>query len=133
MDIKQLEESFQDLQKYSDTQFHTVNELKQEINKLQSENSSLKLMLEGNLPSLELSSGHIGISNEQLICESQIYILKERAMQKELNADETRRFSILFDVLEKIKKAAQYTPDANIQKMSDAEILQLVSIDGTTK
>lgn len=70
---------------------------------------------------------NIGITNEQLICESQIYILKERAMQKELNADEVRRFSILFEVLEKIKKSTENVQDIGIQQMSTEEILKLVS------
>lgn len=133
MKIKELESSFKELQKYSDAQFQTVNELQKEIDRLNSENRSLKQMLEGSLPSLGFRPGQLGISNEQLICETQIFILKERATKGELNADEVRRFASLFEVLEKIKKAAQYTPDASIQKMSDAEILQLVTSDGTTK
>lgn len=133
MDIKELESSFKDLEQYSDKQFTVINELNQEISRLKSENDSLREMLQGNLPALEFSPSHIGISNEQLICETQITLLKQNAMTRELNADEVRRFSMLFDVLEKIKKSTDNTPDVSIQKMSTDELLKIVSINGTVK
>lgn len=125
-DINSIEASFKDLQSYSDSQFHTINSLKQEVEKLKSENQSLKLMIDGNFPSLEFNPGTMGISNEQLICETQISLLKERAMQKELNADEVRRFTQLFDVLEKIKKSAINVDDVVVNKMTNEELLKLV-------
>ena len=125
-DINSLESSFKDLQTYSDTQFHTINEMQTEIEKLKSENQSLKTMLGGNLPMLDFNTPLIGISNEQLICETQISLLKERALQKELNADEVRRFAQLFEVLEKIKKSAINVDDVIVNKMSTEDILKLV-------
>jgi len=129
VDINSLEESFKDLTKYSDAQFHTVNKLKEEIEKLKSENKSLQSMIAGNLPSLEFRAPHLGISNEQMICETQISILKERAIIKELNADEVRRFCQLFEVLEKIKGSAVNIDDITVNKMSDAELLKLVVVN----
>ena len=99
-----------------------------DIQNLEEEFKQLK-----DLPPLEMTVNNTGISNEQLICESQIYILKERAMQKELIADEVRRFSILFEVLEKIKKSTDNVPDMAIQKMTDIELLQLVGNNGTAR
>lgn len=93
-----------------------------DIGSLETEFKQLK-----EAPPLEITENHTGISNEQLICESQIYILKQRAMQKELNADEVRRFQILFDILEKIKKSTNSVEDVGINKMSTEEILKLVS------
>lgn len=125
-DITKMEESFKDLQEYSDKQFHIINALQKEIDRLQGENKSLKMMLEGNLPSLEFSPNGIGISNEQMICETQISLLKDRAMQKELNADEVRRFSQLFEVLEKIKKSETNIDDVIVKKTSTEDLLKLV-------
>lgn len=126
MDIKELESKFSEMQNYSDNQFHTINKLNTEIEKLKSENASLKIMLEGNLPNLELTPSGLGISNEQLICETQIQLLKQHAMNRELNSDEVRRFSQLFEVLEKIKKSIVNVEDVVIQKMSDDDLLKLV-------
>ena len=123
-DINSLEASFKDLQEYADTQFHVAAAMQREIDKLKSENQSLKSMLSQNLPSLEFNLPMI--SNEQLICETQILILKERAIQKELNADEVRRFTQLFDVLEKIKGSAINVDDIIVKQMSNEELLKLV-------
>lgn len=125
-DINSIEASFKDLQEYSDSQFHTINSLKQELEKIKEENNSLKKIIEGNFPSLEFNPGNMGISNEQLICETQISLLKQRAMQQELNADEVRRFAQLFEVLEKIKKSVVNVDDVVVNKMSSEELLKLV-------
>lgn len=132
-DINSMEESFKDLQVYSDTQFHTIENLNKEVNRLRSENQSLKTMLEGNLPSLEFTPTLIGISNEQLICETQITILKEKAIKAELNADEVRRFSQLFEVLEKIKKTSTNVDDVIVKRTSTEELLKLVVDNGNGK
>jgi len=129
-DINSLEESFKDLQTYSDNQFHLVEKLQKEIEKLKGENASLKVMLESNLPSLEFTPNGIGISNEQMICETQIAILKDRAMQKELSTDEVRRFAQLFEVLEKIKLSTENVEDVIIKQTSTEDLLQLVVNNG---
>lgn len=132
-DINSIESSFKDLQAYSDEQFHLINKLQAEIEKLKSENKSLQTMLAGNLPSLEFATPNIGISNEQLICETQISLLKERALQKELNADESRRFAIFFEILEKIKKSAVNVDDVKVNAMPTEDLLKLVVDNGTSK
>lgn len=133
-DINSLENSFKDLQDYSDKQFHTINSLKQEIEKLKQENNSLKTILEGNLPPLEFKNSSIGISNEQIICETQLKLLKDTAMRRELNADETRRFATFFEVLEKIRKTEVNVEDVVVKNTSDEDLLKLVvSNDNTGK
>ena len=132
-DINSLEESFKDLQKYSDTQFHSIDTLKKEIETLKSQNESLKIMLAGHTPSLDFNYPLLGISNEQLICETQITILKDRAVQKELNADEVRRFTQLYDVLEKIKKTAVSVDDVIVNRMSSDELIKLVVNNESSK
>lgn len=119
-DINSIEQSFKDLQEYSDTQFHIVKTMEKEISILKAQNESLKLLISGN------GSNDIGITNEQLICETQISLLKDRAVQKELNADEVRRFTQLFEVLEKIKKSSVNVDDVTIKQMSDQDLLKLV-------
>lgn len=132
MDIKEIEENFNDLQKYSDTQFHTIADLNKQIAALKTENVSLQKMMEGNLPALEFNNGHLGISNEQLICETQICLLKNKALLQELNSEETRKFATFVDVLEKIRKSGK-DEDMSVKKLSDADILKLVVDNGSTK
>jgi len=130
-DVNDLEKSFNELQSYSDSQFKSIVELKKQIKKLEEENGSLKSMLENNLPSLAMDM--LGVSNEQLICETQITILKDKAVTRELTFEEAKKFAIFSEVLENIKKNTK-SSDISVQKMSDDELLKLVEgTNGTTE
>ena len=122
-DIVDLEKSFNELQNYSDGQFKSILELKKQIKKLEVENTSLKTMLESNLPTLTIDG--LGVSNEQLICETQLTILKDKAITRELTFEEAKKFAIFTEVLENIKKNSK-SSDINVQKLSDEELLKLV-------
>lgn len=128
-DVNDIEKSFNELQEYSDTQFRTIVELKKQIESLKEENKSFKNLLEGNLPQLGIhipELNNLGISNEQLICEAQITLLKERAVSRELTLEEAKKFQIYTTVLSEIRHAKEDVPDVNVQKMSDEELLKLV-------
>lgn len=135
MDIQDVEENFKSLQQFSDSQYKLIEDLTKKVNTLKAENDSLQQMLTGNLPNLEFGNdGHIGISNEQLICETQICLLKDKACKGELNADETRKFATFVDVLEKLRKNKS-DKDMSLTKMSDVDILKLVvsNVNSNTK
>ena len=105
-DINELEKSFNELQSYSDSQFKSIVELKKQIKKLEEENSSLKKMLETtNLPSISIDG--FGISNEQLICETQLTILKDKSITRELTYEEAKKFAIFTEVLDSLKKTSK--------------------------
>jgi hypothetical protein len=124
-----LEKAFNELQSYSDGQFKSIVDLKKQIKKLEEENASLK---SSNVPAL--NSNMLGISNEQLVCETQIAILKDRAITRELTFEEAKKFAIFTEVLENIRKNSK-SSDINVQKMSDDELLKLVedNADGNTE
>lgn len=121
--VSDMEKAFNELQSYSDGQFKSIVELKKQLKKLEEENASLKTMLESNLPALTFDG--LGVSNEQLICETQITILKDKAITRELTFEEAKKFAIFTEVLENIKKNSK-SSDINVQKMSDDELLKLV-------
>jgi hypothetical protein len=122
-DIADLEKSFNELQSYSDSQFKSIVELKKQIKKFEEENASLKKMMETNLPTLSFDG--LGISNEQLICETQITILKDKAITRELTFEEAKKFAIFTEVLDSLKKSTQ-SSDVSVQKLSDEDLLKLV-------
>jgi hypothetical protein len=122
-DVNDLEKSFNELQSYSDSQFKSILELKKQLKKTEEENKSLKSMLENNLPSLAVDM--LGVSNEQLICETQITILKDKAVNRELTFEEAKKFAIFTEVLENLRKNTK-SADINVQKMSDEDLLKLV-------
>jgi hypothetical protein len=122
-DIADLEKSFNDLQSYSDSQFKSIVELKKQIKRLEEENASLKKMMETNLPTLSFDG--LGISNEQLICETQITILKDKSITRELTFEEAKKFAIFTEVLDNLKKNSK-SSDINVQKISDEDLLKMV-------
>jgi len=91
--IDDMEKSFKDLQAYSDSQFRTINSLKKEISALKEENANLRKSLESSVPNLTLQVtdlNPLGISNEQLICETQIAMIKDIALTRQLSSEEAK-------------------------------------------
>lgn len=132
-DISQLANEFTEMKSYSDAQFVTIVDLQKKIYSLQEENKSLKVMLEGNLPPLGFSTPDfaLGISKEQLICEVQIELLRQAAITRELTLEETKKFQMFEQILDKIRKDPTKR-DSNVEKMDDSSLLQLVGSNGTT-
>jgi len=127
--LDDMEKSFNELQEYSDTQFRTIIELKKQIDNLKEQNNLFKKQLEGNLPQLGINVPQfesLDVSNEQLICEAQITLLKERAISRELTLEEAKKFQIYTTVLENIRKKQEDVPNLTVQKLSDDELLKLV-------
>ena len=126
-DISQLENEFTEMKSYSDAQFVTIVDLQKKISALQEENKSLKIMLEGNLPPLGFNTPDLtlGISKEQLICEVQIEFLKNIAIVRELSLEEVKKFTMLEEVLDKIRKDP-IKRDSHVEKLDDRELLRLV-------
>jgi len=122
-DIQDLEKQFSELQNYSDSQFKSIVELKKQVKRLEEENASLKKMMESNLPAISFDG--LGVSNEQLVCETQITILKDKAITRELTYEEAKKFAIFTEVLESLKKSSKNS-DINVQKLSDEELLKLM-------
>lgn len=129
MDINELNESFSDLQSYSDAQFKTIVELNKQITQLKSENQNLRLMLDQNIPNIgmQITDIGLGITNEQLICETQILLLKNDAMLRPLTMEETRKLEIFSNVLDKVKKGSKDPVEIEVNKLSNNDLLQIVN------
>ncbi len=126
--ISDIEEGFSELQSYSDIQFKTIISLKSDIARLESENKSLKSMLEANIDKLDFSTLDlcIGISNEQLICETQILMLKDLAVTRQLTMEEAKKLQIFTDVLQQYKKPNRDDP-FSVNKLSDEDLLKIAT------
>ena len=82
-------------------------------------------MLEGNLPSLTFETDiSLGVSNEQLICETQILLLKDAAVTRSLTMEESKKFQIFTDILEKIKSKKK--PENPDEDLSDNDLISIV-------
>jgi len=129
--IDQMEDGFKELQEYSDSQFHLITKLRDDVARLESENKSLKIMLEQNLPSIGLKplDLSLGVSNEQLICEVQLTFLKDLAVVRELTLEETKKFQTFTEVLTKVKAGKKPGDELGISRMSDEELMKAAAID----
>lgn len=138
VDINELEQGYletvkEEAQDYSDAQFKTIVSLQKKLSKLEEENASLKLMLESNLPTIGFTTEDLvsGISNEQLICETQILLLKQRAINGELTLEEARKFEVYTKILDGIKLKGNPRDNFNVSKISSEELLSLVESNGS--
>jgi len=130
-DINKMSEDFKDLKDYSDAQYTVISDLHKKIKKLEEENKHLQSILNTTVPNLSIATTDltVGISNEQLICETQILILKEAAITRSLTMEEARKLQIFVDVLEKIKKDNKNT-DMGLEALSVDDLLKLANEPG---
>lgn len=120
--IDDMEESFNSLQTISDGQFRQISDLKKQLKLLKEENESLKVAL----PSTTVDFAFGDISNAQLICETQLLILKDRAITRELTFEEAKKMQIFVDVLDNIKKNAPDKSKIRVENLSAEELLGLM-------
>lgn len=113
---------------YSTASFQVIKDLQAKVSKLEAENRSLLQMLEQNTPSLiDAKDLGFGINNQELICETQIHLLKEAAVTRVLTMEEVKKLEVLSGVLSKVK-TAKPDPDAlKVEKLSDDDLIKFVN------
>jgi len=128
--IDDMEKSFKDLQAYSDSQFRTINSLKKEISALKEENANLRKSLESSVPNLTLQVtdlNPLGISNEQLICETQIAMIKDIALARQLTSEECKKLEVLYKIINSIRNNKEDTKDVHVETLYEAELISIVT------
>jgi len=131
--IDDMEKSFKDLQAYSDSQFRTINSLKKEISALKEENANLRKSLESSVPNLTLQVtdlNPLGISNEQLICETQIAMIKDIALTRQLSSEEAKKLEVFHKILNNLRANKEEVPDVNVEALSVDELVNLAILPG---
>lgn len=127
--IKELENNFFELQKANDDQFKNIIDLKKKIKLLEEENKSL---IKNKTLTTQNINTDLGISNEEIICRTQIAILKSRSLAQELTFEESKKLQIFVDVLDTLAKKEKPEDDSvKFEKLSNDEILQ--ALNGTSE
>lgn len=137
-DITTLAGEFKELSElkaYTDHQFITIQKLQTENKSLKSEVEHLKKVLNGVVPNQPLVE-EIIVSQEELLIEKQIFLLKERAMDKELTLEETKRLDLLIKNLH-LTRGKSNTINAQSKNLSeditDAKLIEMAVIQNEIK
>jgi hypothetical protein len=106
-DMATLETSFAEqeaVEQFVRQQHVVIESLRKELARVKEERDHLKSLLSASTPLLSNSTVQIEVSPEQAICEIQIKMLRDRASDRELTLEETKRLEILVKSLVLIKE-----------------------------
>lgn len=120
----------EELKAYIEAQQQSFIEVSKKVRGLEDENDNLKkkidkLQLQQNkdkVSSLEAEE----ISDSEIICLSQIELLKKRTEERELTYEETKKFEVFTKIYEQIKTAKKNN-DEKLKETSTEQLLSLVS------
>lgn len=124
--------SIEELQAYSDAQYKTILKQNEEINSLKSrvetlkqEKQTLLAKVAENSISSEGSSEQ-EVTNEEAACVTQIYLIKNNAMTRELTMDECKRLQIYVQTLQIIrgKEPAKSKSEKDVSNLSTEDLLK---------
>lgn len=124
VDISSLAEG---MKEYSDAQYRTLVVLQKENHQLKEEIDHLKQLLASSSPLITSPTVKITVPTEQLICEIQINMLQDKAKDRELTLEETKRLEILIKSLYLIKDKAQEEIKASFTALPDAATIENLS------
>lgn len=136
-DITTLAGEFKELSElkaYTDHQYITIQKLQNENQTLKTEIEHLKKVLNGVVPHQPLVE-EIIISQEEQLLQKQIFLLKERAMDKELSLEETKRLDLLIKNLHltRGKNTAIIGQARKLDDITDAKLLEMALIQNEIK
>ena len=122
--------TYSDLQRYCDTQFVALKSAVEKIQTLEKEVQHLQELLVASVP---LVSNPIIVSHEQALLEAQINLIHQRALDKELTLEETKRLDLLIKNLNLIRGKPTGIYEGSSRKVtkdiSDAELVRIASIE----
>lgn len=129
-DISQVIDSASE--EYNKASFKVIRQLQEKVSKLESENESLKHLLEQNTPTLiDTKDLGFGISHEELICATQISLLKDAAISRVLTLEEVKKLEILTKVKVQFETRNPNSDSISAEQMHPDALMQIVQ-NGST-
>lgn len=120
----------EELKAYIEAQQQSFIEVSKKVKNLEDENEALnkkieKLQLDqtkSKINDLEAQD----VSNSEIICLSQIELLKKRTEERELTYEESKKFEIFTKIYQQIKTAKK-SNDEDLKNKSTDELLRVIS------
>jgi len=119
---------FSELQEYANSQYRLIVDLSRKINDLEAENKHLKILLEGAVPLIGQKPSEsivTDLSDEEVICRTQIKILKDTALDREFTNDEAKKFDIFVKTLLSLK-SKEDNSSSKLSKVKDSDLLEVL-------
>jgi hypothetical protein len=118
-----------ELKAFAESQYLTITTLSQRIVKLEEENKHLKKLLETTTDIVKkpqiVDLSPVGLSNEQIIAETQLKLLKETSFERELTYEECKKVVEYAKVLNSLNGKGKDLP-AMFKHVSNAELTNLL-------
>lgn len=119
-----------ELKKYSEAQEKALVDLSRTIANLEAENKNLKVVLE------ELNGGinktNFIVSDEEVICRTQLSLLKQLALERQLTLEESRKVDIFSKILIALNEKPK-TIKVETKNLNEEELLAIVSNEDKTE
>ena len=118
--------SMVELKKFSEAQHKTIIELTKKINSLQKENETIRDTLKvQNVQLPEIKQDLNAITDEEVICRTQLSVLKNKSLLGELTLEEAKKVDIFSKIILSIEQQGKKT-NSTFEQLSNDELLALV-------
>lgn len=133
-DIIKMSDQFKDfasLKAFADSQYKLIVSLSTKVNQLEQERDHLKKLLEQSVPIIKTEEQKaaealiVNLTDEETICRTQLKILRDIALERELTLEECKKTEVYNKILTIINSKGKGIGSGN-EKLPDAELLSLI-------
>lgn len=135
---KMLQEfkNFGELQTFAESQYKTILQLSKKNHQQDEEIKHLKSLLQKTTPLLLEDSDKLvlskDLSDEEVICRTQLKLLKEMAVERELTLEECRKTETYNKILLSLTAGSKEKLQDKTKKMDDNQLLALLEHEVTS-
>jgi hypothetical protein len=134
LNVDKMAESFttvEELKSYSSAQYKTIVDLNKKLKRAEAELDILREKLEtisvqqNNSDALNKKDGIFDITDEETVCLTQLALLRNLALQRELTTEEAKKFEIFHKVVNTIRNRK---PDikTSLSELSTEDLVKLI-------
>lgn len=123
--------SIEELRSYSQAQYQTIVDLSKKLKRSEAELDILREKLEvlsaqkNNTEALEKKDGVFDVTDEEAVCLTQLALLRNLALSRELTTEEAKKFEIFHKVINTIRNRKP-PKENNLAELTTDELVKLI-------
>lgn len=134
VNVDKMAEAFttvEELKSYSQAQYQTILDLSKKLKRSEAELDILREKLENlskqtnNTEALNKEMGIFDITDEETVCLTQLALLKNLALSRELTTEEAKKFEIYHKVISSIRNRKP-AKENNLAELSTEDLVKLI-------